>query len=392
MTKTGWIVTSVLVGVGLVAMTGHGYARQSLGQEPVITLEHNGQLTWTNEVNTNGLYRVEWASKLGGPWHSFTYQPLHTIDAHNSTSFTVDVPMFYRVVMMTDQPPVGMVWIDGEDLEQGQTGIAEPVHTNFVSGFWMDETEVTKAKWDEVYNWAITNGYTFDHAGSGKTSSHPVQTVSWYDCVKWCNARSQMEGLTPSYYLDADFINVYRTGATDVQNAWVRWTSGGYRLPTEAEWEKAARGGRQGRLFPWGGDTIAHSQANYCATNSYSYDVSPTQGFHPTYNDSVMPYTSPAGSFPANGYGLHDMAGNVWEWCWDWYADYSATYQTDPHGPETGQSGAYRVLRGGSWLHDAYHSRCAYRGYYDPPNYEDNSLGFRCVRTVTVYVDWLPCV
>ena len=75
-----------------------------------------------------------------------------------------------------------------------------PIHTNFVSGFWMDEMEVTKAKWDELYNWAITNGYAFDNAGMGKADNHPVQRVNWYDCVKWCDARSQKEGLTPCNY------------------------------------------------------------------------------------------------------------------------------------------------------------------------------------------------
>ena len=347
--------------VGIAAMLAGSTLASA--QSTVIALGGNGQLTWTNGVNTNALYRLEWASKPGGPWHSFTFQPIHTIDAHRNTSFAVAVPMFYRVVMSTNQPPAGMVWIDGgefamgDNLENGEPDEA-PLHTNFVSGFWMDEMEVTKAKWDEVYTWATNHGYAFDHAGSGKTNDHPVQTVNWYDCVKWCNARSQKEGLTPCYYTSGALSSVYTQRQVNVSNDWVNWSANGYRLPTEAEWEKAAQGGRQGRLFPWGGDTISHSQANYRSTNLYSYDISPTRGLHPAYTNGGTPYTSPAGSFAANGYGLHDMAGNVWEWCWDWYENYSAEYQTDPRGPA---SGSRRVRRGGSWSSEADALRCTVR-------------------------------
>jgi formylglycine-generating enzyme required for sulfatase activity len=89
-----------------------------------------------------------------------------------------------------------------------------------------------------------------------------VVVVDWYDVVKWCNARSEMEGRTPAYYTSAEQTTVYRSGQTDVDNAWVNWTAG-YRLPTEAESEKAARGGASGQRFPWG-DTISWGQANYC--------------------------------------------------------------------------------------------------------------------------------
>jgi len=87
-----------------------------------------------------------------------------------------------------------------------------PVHTVMVSAFYIDKYEVSKEKWDEVYSWALTNGYAFDDPGEGKASDHPVQTVSWYDCVKWCNARSEKEGLTPCYYVDKARTGVYRSG------------------------------------------------------------------------------------------------------------------------------------------------------------------------------------
>ena len=264
-------------------------------------------------------------------------------------------------------------FVMGDSLDGDSAAL--PRHTNQVSAFYMDKYDVTKAFWDSVYSWAITNGYSFDGVGSGKAPDHPVQEVSWYDAVKWCNARSEHQGRSPAYYTSAEQTAVYRSGQINVQNDWVKWSSG-YRLPTEAEWEKAARGGLNGQRFPWG-NTISWSQANYQSYPSgYAYDVNPTSGYHPTFNDGAGPYTSPVGYFAANGYGLYDMAGNVWQWCWDWYGSYSSGSQTDPRGPA---SGSNRVFRGGSWRYYAYNCRAAYRDY-DYPTYRFNfSYGFRSV-------------
>jgi formylglycine-generating enzyme required for sulfatase activity len=194
--------------------------------------------------------------------------------------------------------------------------------------------------------------------------------VTWYGAVAYCNWRSQREGYEKVY----DPCDPNRP---------CDFSKHGYRLPTEAEWEYAARGGEQNPYFrfPWG-DTISHSQANYYSywedgSPYYPYDVSPTEGFHPVWNDGTKPYTSPVGSFSPNGYGLYDMSGNVWEWCNDWYD--TNYYYTSPYdSPEGPASGIYRVLRSGSWQFWKLDWRVASRGNRDP-TYRFSDYGIRIV-------------
>ncbi|MBF0549386.1 MAG: SUMF1/EgtB/PvdO family nonheme iron enzyme [Deltaproteobacteria bacterium] len=241
-----------------------------------------------------------------------------------------------------------------------------PVHQVSVSAFYLEKYPVTGKQWKEVYDWAEAHGYGFDNPGAATADTHPVQTVSWYDVVKWLNARSEKEGRTPAYYTDPAQTEVYRTGQPDVTKDMVKWTSNGYRLPTEAEWEKAARGGLDGHHYPWsskGGkysDHIGCRKANYNACNGK---------------------TTPVGAHSANGYGLYDMAGNVWEWVWDkydkeWYGQPEAT-SGDTRGSDSASS---RANRGGSWFNNPDILRCSYRySYYPSLKYDD--LGFRAAST-----------
>ena len=247
-----------------------------------------------------------------------------------------------------------------------------------VDTFYMGKNEVTKALWDEVLTWAIANGYTDLAEGDGKADNHPVQSVSWWDVVKWCNARSQMQGLTPVYAVSGSVMKTGNTAPT------VNWSANGYRLPTEAEWEKAARGGVSDKRFPWGTDTISHSQANYFASPTYSYDSSGAGNFwghNPTYATGSPPWTSPVGSFAANGFGLNDMAGNVWEWCWDWYG--ASTYANGANDPRGAVSGVDRVIRGGGWNYVAYQCSASHRASQVPTGLSGD-MGFRIARSSVV--------
>ncbi len=283
-----------------------------------------------------------------------------------------------------------MVLIPAGSFTMGEnvSGSASPLHTVNLKAFHMDRFEVTRGDWRKVVLWANDNGYDLPpdlEAGLQQHTppdDHPVVPVKWYDAVKWCNARSEMEGLVPTYYIDTDGMQVYRSGDYDLTADNVNWSGNGYRLPTEAQWEYAARGGLEGMDFPWG------NQAAEGRANTWQYLVSVGQQNDP------YPVTRPVGYFNgnqdiasgtaadmANGYGLYDMAGNAYEWTWDWYSPYSALEEFDPKGPATAPEDPRRILRGGAWWHNSSDSRVLYRIPYLPDGEDPyGEVGFRCIR------------
>jgi len=228
-----------------------------------------------------------------------------------------------------------------------EMGSDAPVHSVDVSTFFMGEKEVTYGEWKNVWAWAKAKGYDFAGDGRGISDKHPVMHVSWYDALKWCNAKSEKEGLSPCYKVNG---SPYRAG--DNYSVGCDWNANGYRLPTEAEWEKAARGGLVGKKYP-NGDNLTRDEANFGGRG-----------------------TREVKGCIANGYGLYDMAGNVWEWCWDWYQKGYSGESNDPKGPSAGKD---RVVRGGSWTSPAEYCSVSYR-HFNPPDISKDYCGFRLVR------------
>jgi formylglycine-generating enzyme required for sulfatase activity len=211
-----------------------------------------------------------------------------------------------------------------------------------VSSFYAAPYEVTQREYQRIMR---TNPSHY------KGRNLPVESVSWFDALEYCNRLSIREGLNPVYQFDG--LNVI----------WDR-NANGYRLLTEAEWEYACRAGHNTPFNT--GNNITTSQANYNGNFPYNNNE---QGI-------FLEATAPVGSFTANSWGLYDMHGNVFEWCWDWYGHYTPADNINPAGP---QSGSYKVIRGGSWFNGADILRSAYRGIYIPQSGNER-IGFRIAR------------
>jgi len=236
--------------------------------------------------------------------------------------------------------PANMVLVDGGTFQMGSTDYSDekPVHQVTVSSFFIGKYEVTQKEWQSIMG---------NNPSGFKGDNRPVEKVTWYNAVEYCNKLSKKEGLTPVYTINGN-------------NVTCNWSANGYRLPTEAEWEYAARGGNKSKGYTYSGSNTVGNVAWYDSNSSYrTHDV---------------------GTKAPNELGIYDMSGNVWEWCWDWYDIfyYSNSPKNDPKGANSGSS---RVYRGGSWSRYDDYCRVAYR-FDDSPGNSYYNLGLRVLRTI----------
>ncbi len=246
-----------------------------------------------------------------------------------------------------------------------------PTHSVTVDDFLMGKTEVTFDEFDAFCN---ATGREKPSDRSWGRGTRPVIYVDWYDAVEYCNWLSQRQGLNVAYTIDKTRKDPNNSNTSDTKKWMVttNWNVNGYRLPTEAEWEYAARATGKKVRFGNGKDIADPAQINFDASASNKKDYSVVG----EYRSKTVPVDEIAGA--ANNLGLRHMSGNVWEWCGDWYDEkyYNSSPSKDPKGAD---SGKYRVLRGGSWSSDPKFVRCAYRGRDDPSSRNVN-IGFRVAR------------
>lgn len=230
-----------------------------------------------------------------------------------------------------------------------------PTHSVTLNSFYMSKYEVTQGEYQAIIG-------SNPASSSGVGSNYPVYNVSWYSTIKYCNLRSINDGLTPVYSINnSTDPTSWGEVPTFNSNAWnaviCNWTANGYRLPTEAEWEFAARGGTSTPDYPYSGSYNVNVVAWYSSnSSSTSHEV---------------------GNKEANALGIYDMSGNVYEWCWDWHGDYSSNPSSNPTGASGGST---RELRGGCWYMSASNCRVSCRDWAPPFSISDR-FGLRLCRS-----------
>jgi len=274
----------------------------------------------------------------------------HIVWNAGAESYTLDSSYLYRVYAddgSSPPMPENFVLVEGGTFNNGTSNVT-------ISSFYIAKYELTQSAYQAVMG---VNPSYFTGVSNG-----PVEQVSWFNAIEYSNRRSLQEGLTPCYSYStygtnpANWPAGWNSSYNNHTNVTCNWTANGYRLPTEMEWQFAARGGNQ--------------------THNYTYSGSNDLNAVGWYSSNSGSTTHTVGTKAANELGTFDMSGNVWEWVWDIYGSYPSGSQTDPHGAA---SGSDLVFRGGSWYGSAYYCTVSYRGNVFAA-YSDYDIGFRCVR------------
>ena len=261
------------------------------------------------------------------------------------------IKFYVKILTIAFSLSFSPVVLSGEFVEvaQGILPSTSSFYGTSVAKFYIGKHEISWSEWQVVRDYANLHGYDLANIGGGSADNHPVRDICWYDALKWCNAKSEMDNLSPAYFVSG---NVYRSGEfgsadSAYSSITLNSTANGYRLPTQVEWEWAARGGVLSQGFTYSGSNDVSVVAWYQYNSS---PVSPAIFF--SYG------THPVGQKQPNELGIFDMSGNVWELCWD-YDDEST-----------------RVSRGGSWMNSASDSSV---DGYDPshPDFRSFNNGLR---------------
>lgn len=276
-----------------------------------------------------------------------------------------------------------LIPVPGGTYTQSQSSTNNFSHT--VSDFFLGKYEITYELWYTVYCWATINGYIFQNAGvegnSGVTGAapseekyEPVTFINWRDAIVWCNAYSEMSGLTPCYSYSSVIIKDSRdSNDTTCDNTLCNWSANGYRLSSEGEWQYAASyidGSNWLPRYHASGD-----ESSYCYPDNSG--TSTVFGNYAWYDGNSNNKTHNVGEKLPNTLNIYDMSGNVIEWCWDWHDSFYPDATTDYRGPATGLR---RQRRGGCWGADAGFLMVSSRAHWEP--YDENELtGFRIARS-----------
>jgi len=359
------------------SVTANGSASQSSTQ---ITLTFSQEITnlSASDITLSGVSGVTKGSYLNGSGATYTLS-IYGFNAGGTLTVTVAKPgfiisgtsktvtIYYNYYNGVSPGTIEMVSITAgtftmgsPSTESGSQSEERPQHSVTLSSFKMGKYEVTQEQYEAVMGNNPSNFSSNPQAGETQ-GKRPVERVSWYDAIIFCNKLSILEGLSPAYRISGSTDPaVWGTVPTSSDATWnaveIVTGSNGYRLPTEAQWEYACRAGT----------TTAYNTGDIISDNTGWY----------TSNSGSK--THEVGLKPANAWGLYDMHGNVWEWCWDWYNSsyYSRSPANDPMGAAAGSS---RVERGGSWGIDASIARSSFRSnIYPYCRYID--IGFRLVR------------